>query len=528
MKKIRLSSEIKLLVDALPLEGLRETPWQIVKGIEPHFKEYARELLVKERSIKKSKNKKDAVALFEDTFLLLGFISAWVIEGYIEALDYLLTQIPELKNLKRILRAAEKISRPEGGMPVAVRYGSSFKVYYKGSYYFKYWINNTIYKIKTEEVFALFPLFYKKEVKNKQLLSIVDKAFLKIAKKNGLKEGVFDKFKRDNLKMQANVPYLQKDNISPSKFHERVNVWIEEILRKSKDNKGVALIDIFNSEFEKLREAGEVSEELAIIYHQEDFYLNIESYFLIFAELSKYVDWIKENDQKNAIKAYVLRDAIGLYENDLIKDLLSKNKKGVRKVVLLNRDMMFAYGKSEYWWEYTTGILYKTVSEKHKDFEAFLDAYYRHITEAARENKDFTKFILKVGKYLEKEGVFENKNILFIDTGTQGSIVLFLCAIGKYMQDIGRVRKDATFDVRLYSVLSYLRKVYKGRYFSNNFCFVGYLEFVKRQGSLYRYIPGSFDQYGHPKIAMGSLSDQLWANIELLGMLYLEQHLDKK
>lgn len=526
MKQINLSSGIKSLTDAVPLERPRETPWQIIGGVEPHIKEYVGELLAKERKIKNTKSKKEARDLFENTFLLLGFFEGLVIEGYIEALDWLLVQIPELKSLKKILKTAERLSRPDEDAPVAVHYGGSCKIYYKGNYYFKYWISNKIYRIKAEEIYALFPAFYKKEVKNRQLLLLLDKAFLKIAKTKGVKDGIFNELKKDELKIQASMLFSQKNGISPVQFHKRANAWIEEVVKNAKGAQNIALMDIFNSEFKKLKKAGKSSDELDV--YRENFYFNIEHNFLIFLELDKYVDWIKKNDQKNALKAYVLRDAIGLYENDLIKDTLHLNKRGVRKVVLLNRDMMSVFGKPAHWWEYTTGFLYKAVGEAPKDFDAFLNAYYQHIAEAAKKNNDFKKFILKVGKYLEKEGIFENKSVIFVDTGIQGSVVLFLCAVGKYMQDSGKVKKDITFDVRLYAVVSFLRKVYADKYFSKNFYFIGYLEFVKRQGSLYKYIPGSFDRHGYPKVAMGSLSDQLMANMELLSMIYLECCLSEK
>lgn len=523
MKKqiAKLSEEIKKLTMAIPQDGINETPWAIFKKFEPYLKEQIDLMSTKKVVLEKTKNKKDALELFEDSFQMLGIVEGLVVEGYLEGLEYLIKKIPNIKKLRAILEFSEKVSRPNTKNPKVFFRGGSYKIYYNGEYYFKYWILNEIYIIDPGDTSLLFPL-EKKRVEDSKLVALLNKAFTDYLSKSDPKYSLFNfniKNKKSNKKL--NFLFLQKAEITTGYFHKQSDEWIKKVLSQ---NKEYNLLEVFDGNLGKIKNKGEQKEAKE---YSQNFYQHVEENFLIFNEVGGYVDWIKKSDSEDTQKVYVLRDTIGLYENDLIKDFYS-GKASNKKLVLVNRDMLSLNGVRGYWWEKASQYLYDSLKKNPKDFKQFLDYFYQFIKSEIDKNSDFKVFFDRLGEYLINEKVFSKKKVVFVDTGIQGSVVMILCAVGLYLQDNKKIDANTKFDIRLYATFSYFKKNYKSRVFSDNLYFIGYMEFVKRQGFLYKYSPESFSKFGYPKINMGTPENQLLANIELLSMIYLERYLHRK
>jgi hypothetical protein len=512
-KKLLLK-KLSAITDAKPLGEWQETPWNIFKGTRSFIENHV--LFLKNKN-EISKDTKSALKTFEETFYIKRILEDMILEGYVEGVLWLAENVPYLKETKKILLSAEEKSRSKKSAARLIFRGENYLVYYEGSYFFKSWLTNKIYKLKTDDIFALFPT-YESEIKEAKRFNLLDKEFNKLlhSDKDDSKIKIYkflNKFRRNTANNKIKIsPFYFSGITVPQNYHKLVNEWIYKFVWNNKIGNVSDLHKYVEEEAHKLKITTEIKDYL------NTFPQNIERNFLALENMRQYVNWISK-DQKSS-RVYVLRDTISMYECEVTKNILEKS--GVNsKTILVNRDMLAYKGQRGYWWAMTSEFLYDALNQGAQNFDQLFKIYYGRIKETINKNKDFKDFIINLGEYLIKEGIYKNKDIVFVDTGVQGSVVILLCAVTEYLKESNLISKDIKADLRLYTVLFYFRDVYKGKYYSDNSSFIRDVEYVKRQEYLYKYLPNSFQKFGYPKIKLSSLDKQLLANVELLCLIEL-------
>lgn len=518
----KIIKKISCIIKIKPPQRWIKTPLALVEKVKPFFEKHINYLFVE--SSKSGKNEDLMAYLFKEACYLKRTLEDLVSEGLVEEVAYFIDNIPKLSDLNKLIKFLGEKSVPKNENVALIKRGDNFFVYYKGDYFFKSWLTEKIYKIRTEDVPAIFPVF-KKEIKEKKLFDFLEKKFEQIlTQKNDLQILFYNflrRFSESNTiikkSLDFNLPYAE-GVLSPSDYHLFIDNWTKNFLNNEEVNSIQDMFDYFKKEAVNngLSETSGIKNYL----DELNFFKGAEKSFYLLEKMCQYAKWISESNKCQTV--YILRDTISIRETDFVNRLLDNDSRQ-SKVILMNRFMLACEGTEKCWWNFSSEVLYDALISGAKNYKEFFYFYFNFIKNKAEENSSFRDFLIRTAKYLIKERVFdENKKTIFIDTGIHGSVALFLCATSEFGKEIGIVPKDIEVDLRLYSVLFCFRDVYKGRYFDDNYSSVMLdFEHVSRQEHLYEYVPGTFEKFGVPMIKLNDKKNQLLANMELIYLIEL-------
>jgi len=166
---------------------------------------------------------------------------------------------------------------------------------------------------------------------------------------------------------------------------------------------------------------------------------------------------------KKTTKVYLMNDGGKLFFED---KKLSKDKKNIFSIKLSRSH--FGHPKNGNGYIKLLDIIYFSIrTDKKQNFSSFYALYLKNFKRMAKRNAN----ILRVSNNLRKEIFYildkakDKEHIVFIDTGYTGSFPLLCCSL----MDIYKKRSRIEKSIYLYSVYPWLKELYRGKFYTDNY-----------------------------------------------------------
>lgn len=465
---------------------------------------YAQTLEKLESDFKKSKNLHQKIQLTEELYNHIYFLQDMIFFGYPEVRKGILDIQPENRRIETLYSYFLGQIKKDLKENQLVKIGQNIYIFHNKEFYIKL-IDGNFYRVHDSELLLLNPEKVRK-LSNQNLINTFNQIWNNYRKTPKYKRSFqfyLDYLKNSNWGSSSAVNFdslLKTGIIHSQELHESVSKLLLDLKNQKSLFNADQLKNILVVNLTKHKISGKKSKIFLA-----DFTLNSEKLSKIFYysyNLAKILSQRKENI------IYLFRDAITFYyAHQLI--IQSQGQAKQSHYVLIGRKMLSSKSKLEELWYKTVDSIYTALQTCHNSYDKFLDIYYKHIKNKLESNLDFKNRAQKVYQYLKRNKILESKTI-FIDTGLQASMPLFIKAIAKYLNG----KED--IDFLLYVLGDWFKPIYgKKRFFSNYYPFMRDIEALNLGEYWYKYDKNSIHK-NDIKIKMGSIEEQILSIFELL------------
>ena len=450
-------------------------------------------------------------------------------DGYPHLVPRMKKAIPEIGKFKQINNSFTQALKPKTKGPKLVRFLDNFYIFYNGNYYERSELTSSYYQVLESELFVLLPRRVKR-VSDKKLFEVLDKFW---ARKKGALPSKHNywyfEFLEDFKKKQAsnlNMKMLiTRQETTCRRYTNQVESWTKRELTKKLPISFLDLNKITDNEVTRIRKQYNHRFTPQLSKYLDDFAENIEKIFKIHYSTLNFVNFLKQ--KKDYKRVYLFRDAMSMYETEFLFSLLT-GEKCSSDYFFLKRKMLSKRINDEHFFGILAELLYQALEKVRDkfDYNQYLREFYKIFVQRTDNDPEFRAVVKQIFCLLKKEGVIKVSKtgkiippkLLFIDTGLRGTIPLMMMGtINYFVQKQGdKLNSGLKLDMALYLVGPWLEKVFKERYYSLDYSFMRDIEHLRRSEHLYDYIPRTFMDQNGPKVEMGTLENQVIANLELI------------
>lgn len=437
------------------------------------------------RGSQQSNNVDKLLNCSKDAFYLQRYVEDMAFFGWPAITKYFQRAFKKRWGSANILKEIQKsaFEKALGPMEGRQRLGENVYIIHERKIYLRS-LKGKWFIIQPRQVFLLLPSLAQ-PVKNKQLISVLEKQF----QPTPLDE-LFQLWthKPWSKKVDVSLLYLRKGITTPEEYFGHVEKQIQNI------NKHPVTFSA-----------------LKTFCHQDD------EYFEKLIKVSYYlIQFVHRLRQKNVCLIHILRDGMMFAEAQYALDILTKSQTANGQL-MIGRKLLSTKTKKEYYWQMLVDALYVAQRKSSNHFSSFYKEYKKDLHYREQKNPELVALFERLAQYIQKpikENLRCHRRFMIVDTGLQGSVnMLIKYIIDEYVAT--QLQKKITSDIYMFIVGAWLKKIYKGKFFSHYYPMMKDIEVFMRSDQLYHYAPGSFEK-GKLEVKMGTRKNQLLANIELI------------